>query len=88
VFDQIGLETAQEYTCEQIRSILQQFDSSDKCGYVLRAKGMVAGQHDQWIFFDYIPGSINVREGTPQSAGMICIIGTDLDESAVRTMFE
>ena len=88
VFDQIGLETAQEYTCEQIRHILQQLDGSDICGYVLRAKGMVAGLHDQWIFFDYIPGSIDVREGTPQSVGMICIIGTDLDESAVRSLFE
>ena len=88
VFDQVGLETVQEYTSEQIQSMLQKLQDRDTYGYILRAKGMVPGKDGSWIFFDYVPGSIDVRTGTPQPSGMICFIGTGLNKDHLRNLFE
>ena len=56
-------------------------------GQVLRAKGMVAGSDGKWIYFDYVPGESNVRSGSAQPIGKICVIGSGLDEAALCTLF-
>ena len=57
-------------------------------GYVLRAKGMVAGESGNWIYFDYVPGEIDIRDGAPQYTGKICVIGSELKEDAIRELIE
>lgn len=87
VFSDIGEETANKYTVEQIETALQALQDEEKCGQILRAKGIVEGTDGQWIHFDYIPGEPEVRTGEAETTGMICVIGVDIKEDAVRGLF-
>ena len=87
VFDQFGVETAKRYTMEEMQSILEQLEDEEACGMVLRSKGIVEGENGQWIHFDYVPGEPEVRTGTAEATGMICVIGTGLKKDYIRGLF-
>ena len=80
------METAKKFSEEDIRNALNALDSG-KYGEVLRAKGIVSGEGDQWIHFDYVPQEHNVRFGNVGIIGKLCVIGSDLDEVAIAAMF-
>ena len=86
VFTSWGRETAKKYTAEQISSILEELDSGEY-GIVLRAKGIVAGVDGKWIHFDHVPGEADVRFGSADVMGRICVIGFKLNEEAVAKLF-
>ena len=88
VFDSIGIETTKKFTQEKIREVLGAIEDQHKYGFVLRAKGIVAGEDGQWIHFDYVPGEPDVRNGSAEVTGRICIIGTDIDEGKIRQLFQ
>lgn len=73
---------------EKIREVLEAIEDQNEYGFVLRAKGIVAGEDGQWIHFDYVPGEPDVRNGSAEVTGRICVIGTDIDEGKIRTLFE
>lgn len=56
-------------------------------GTILRAKGMVAGADGQWIYFDMVPGEQEVRSGTAEYTGRICVIGSKLKEEKLAELF-
>ncbi len=87
VFTSWGRETVKKYTTEQIQKILSEFDKSDKYGFVLRAKGFVAGENATWVHFDYTPEEIDVRTGSASSIGKICVIGSKLCEHGLCELF-
>ena len=87
VFDQFGVETAKRYTMEQMEKILEQLEDEEACGMVLRSKGIVEGEDGQWIHFDYVPGEPEVRTGTAEATGMICVIGTGLKQDHIKELF-
>ena len=70
----------------QIEEILKQLDSQN-FGIVLRAKGIIPGQDGQWIHFDYVPGEINIRAGSPAVIGKLCVIGSDLVNDDIANLF-
>ena len=86
VFTSWGVETAKKFTCETIETALKKLDSREY-GFVLRAKGIVAGQDGSWIHFDYVPGEANVRTGSAAVTGKLCVIGSDLDEADIADLF-
>ncbi|MBP5308233.1 MAG: GTP-binding protein, partial [Clostridia bacterium] len=86
IFTSWGIETAKKFTESEIEEILKKLDSGEKYGTVLRAKGIVAGD-GCWIHFDYIPGGIDVRRGTAETIGRLCVIGCDINEAAVEELF-
>ncbi|MBQ2920215.1 MAG: cobalamin biosynthesis protein CobW [Oscillospiraceae bacterium] len=86
VFTSWGRETAKKYTAEQISSILEELDSGEY-GIVLRAKGIVAGMDGKWIHFDHVPGEADVRFGSADVMGRLCVIGSKLSEEAVAKLF-
>ena len=88
VFDSIGIETAKKFTMEKIREVLEAIEDQNEYGFVLRAKGIVAGEDGQWIHFDYVPGEPDVRNGSAEVTGRICVIGTDIDEDKIRKLFQ
>ena len=87
VFSEIGVHTAHKYSKEQIENALRSLENFTECGQVLRAKGIVEGEEGKWLHFDYVPGEGEVREGTPETTGMICVIGVDLEEEHIRKLF-
>ncbi len=87
VFTSWGVETAKKFTKDEVENALEELDSAIEYGIVLRAKGIVAGQDGQWIHFDYVPGETNVRYGTAEVTGRICVIGSQLKEDALKELF-
>ena len=88
VFKNFGIETAKKFTKAEIESILNEFSNKEKYGTILRAKGYVASTDDEWIYFDYIPDTPDVRCGAPSVIGRICVIGTDLHEEKIKELFK
>lgn len=86
VFSSWGRETVNVYTKEQIKDILTALDSGDY-GTVLRAKGIVAGEDGKWIHYDFVPGEPDVRTGSSEVIGRICVIGCKLDEEKLSKLF-
>ena len=87
VFTSWGVETHKKFSAEQVRHALEVLDSG-KCGMVLRAKGILAAQDGSWIHFDFVPGEIDLRTGSADITGKLCVIGSKLDEAGVAALFE
>lgn len=87
VFSSWGIETTAKYTPERISEILGELSSNSRYGTILRAKGIVCGQDDRWIHFDYVPGEPDVRYGAAIVIGRVCVIGSGLDKSAIAKLF-
>ena len=87
VFTSCGIETAKKFSTDEIKNILEELENEEKYGMILRAKGIVEGT-DGWIHFDYIPGEADVRSGCAGVIGRICVIGSELNENAVKALFE
>ena len=81
------METPAVYSREAVDSILEALQDEESYGFVLRAKGMVPGADGTWIYFDYVPGESNVREGKPDVTGKFCVIGSKLKEEALSRLF-
>ena len=86
VFTSWGVETARKFTAQGIEAVLKKLDSREY-GFVLRAKGIVAGEDGQWIHFDYVPGESNVRRGGAAVTGKLCVLGSELDEADIAALF-
>ena len=86
VFISWGRETARKYPREKMEAILAALDSGEY-GNVLRAKGIVDGG-SEWLEFDLVPGEWEVRAGSPDVTGKICVIGAELNEAALAKLFE
>ncbi len=87
VFGNIGLETAQRYEKEEIRSILGKLSDEEEYGRILRAKGILQNAAGEWFQFDYVPGEIDLRDGSADYTGRLCVIGADLNEKALTELF-
>ena len=88
VFASIGRETARKYTVKEITSALERLTDEESYGIILRAKGIVAGADGKWIHFDYVPGEPDVRFGSADITGRLCIIGSKINEQALTELFK
>ncbi len=87
VFTSWGVETPKKFTKVGIASMLAALEDESLYGFVLRAKGYVEGEGGQWIYFDYVPGDPDIRDGSPAVTGRLCVIGSKINEQALRTLF-
>ncbi len=87
VFTSVGVETTHKFTKERLENILDSLDDEHEYGIVLRAKGIVENEDGSWIHFDYVPGCPDVREGSADIIGRICVIGSKIDEAKIKELF-
>ncbi len=87
VFTSWGHETARKFSEPEIRAILAGLGDETKYGTILRAKGIVDATDGEWIYFDYVPGEIDVRRGSPAVTGRFCVIGSKMNEDALKELF-
>ena len=87
VFQSWGAETSKKYTAEDIGAILDKLADEGAYGMIIRAKGYVPAPDGTWVHFDYTPGEKDVRTGPANVAGRLCVIGANLNESAVKELF-
>lgn len=88
VFTSWGMETPAAYGKAEIEHILEELENEGEYGFVLRAKGMVPGTEGGWVYFDYVPGESNVRDGKADVTGKFCVIGSKLKEDNLAKLFE
>ena len=83
VFDSIGIETINKYTEEEIRSALSCLGEN-----IVRAKGIVPSSQGGWLFFDYVPGDVDIRKGSAAYTGLITVIGEKVDVNEMKRLFK
>ena len=88
MFTSWGAETPRKYTDDEVAAILEALLDEKKYGVVLRSKGIVPAADGGWIHFDYVPGESDVRRGGAQVTGRICVIGSQLNEDALKELFQ
>ncbi len=87
VFTSWGTETPRKYTEEEVKAALDKLANTDEYGVILRAKGMLPNVNGEWIYFDLVPGEYELRKGSPDYTGRICVIGTNPDENKLKELF-
>lgn len=88
VFQSWGCETIHCYTREELKQILLALNEEDTYGVVLRAKGMLKGKDEDWLYFDFVRHEYEIRHGQPTYTGRFCIIGQQLKKEALQTLFK
>ena len=86
VFTSWGAETPKQFTQADIDRILTALDSGEY-GAILRAKGIVPAADGHWLHFDYVPQEHEVRYGAADYTGRLCVIGSQLKEDGLKTLF-
>ena len=87
IFQSWGMETPKKFTEEELRGILSKLEDAERYGAVLRAKGIVDAADGNWYYFDYVPGEIDLRRGNPAVTGRFCVIGSHINEKALKELF-
>ena len=86
VFTSWGAETARQFAVSDIEAALKELDTG-KYGMILRAKGIVPCTQGGWIHFDYVPEEADVRMGSAEITGKLCVIGSKLVEAEIAKLF-
>ena len=87
VFTSWGRETPRKYTKDELGQILKTLSDSEEYGIVLRAKGMLPDTEGTWLHFDLVPGEYEIRNGSADYTGRLCVIGSKLDEAKLEKLF-
>lgn len=87
VFTSWGTETPHVFKKETIEQALKAFCETEDYGVILRAKGMVPAEDGTWIYFDMVDGEYELRTGEPDYTGRLCVIGTNVEEEKLKTLF-
>lgn len=87
IFQNIGVETARRYEEDEIRAMVEKLSDEEEYGMILRAKGILQKNDGTWFQFDYVPGELQMREGSADYTGRFCVIGTNIEEAALKALF-
>ncbi|MBQ3169122.1 MAG: cobalamin biosynthesis protein CobW, partial [Clostridia bacterium] len=83
VFENIGIETVKKIDKTTLENALKTFEDEEKYGVILRMKGILESREGGWIHFDYTPGEYEIRNGSADYTGRLCIIGVDLKKETI-----
>ena len=87
VFTSWGLESTRKYEADDLKSRLEKLADEETYGIVLRAKGIVPAEDGTWLHFDLVPEEIELRTGSADYTGRLCVIGSGLNETALAELF-
>ena len=88
VFQNIGVETPKKFEEADIRAALEKLEDERTYGPILRAKGILPLTDGRWLHFDYVPGEADLRYGSADYTGRLCVIGTKINEEALKALFK
>ena len=75
---------------EGLKSILEALSKTEdnEYGIILRAKGYVPStEGSDWLHFDLTPGEYEIRKGSADYTGRLCVIGSELKEDKISGLF-
>ena len=81
------METPRKFSEAELREKLDALENEEKYGTVLRAKGILNASDGDWIYFDYVPGEVDIRRGNAAVTGRFCVIGAKIKEDALKELF-
>ena len=88
VFTSWGIETPLAISKEQLEAFLYQLAHNEDLGLIVRAKGILrASDNESWYYFDYVSGDYEIRLGSPDYTGRICVIGSKINEQKIEELF-
>ena len=87
VFTSWGRETVRKFSRDEISSILKTLSEDASYGVILRAKGMLESETGTWTYFDMVPEEFEIRDGSPEYTGRICVIGSGMDEDKLEKLW-
>ena len=88
VFTSWGIETPIAISKTELEEFLNTLASSEDLGIIIRAKGILAASdNESWYYFDYVSGEYEIRLGSPDYTGRICVIGSKIDEHKIEELF-
>ena len=50
-------------------------------------QGLCRFPDGEWVYFDYVPGEVDIRRGGAAVTGRICVIGSKINEQAIKELF-
>ena len=86
VFTSWGKESPKSSSKADIDRILTALDTG-AYGQIVRCKGIVPSGDGKWLHFDYVPEEHEVREGSAEVTGRLCVIGAQLAEDKLAELF-
>ncbi|MCR5088818.1 MAG: GTP-binding protein [Oscillospiraceae bacterium] len=87
IFASWGMETPRRFSEDELRARLTALENGEKYGMVLRAKGILNAKDGDWLYFDYVPGEMDIRRGAAAVTGRFCVIGSGIHEDALKELF-
>ncbi len=87
VFTSWGMETSKTFSKDKLEEIFAKFENETK-GTILRSKGILqSDEGDSWLYFDYVPGQFEIREGKKDYIGKVCVIAAGYTEEELKNIF-
>lgn len=89
VFESWGKESVPPMEKSKLEAILHELAETGTYGNVVRAKGMVPSTDSaaEWLYFDVVPGEVEIRNGEPDLTGKVCVIGPEVNEDRLEEIF-
>ena len=87
IFDSWGVETPKRFSKKNLKNILDKLQNSGLYGEILRAKGIIQTEEEEWIQFDYVPEETQIKNTKPDYSGRLCIIGSNLNRNNIKKLF-
>ena len=87
VFDNWGIETPHVFKKADIENALKTFADGDSYGDIIRSKGMVEAEDKKWVYFDFVDGEYELRDGEPDYTGRLVVIGQHIEEDKLKKLF-
>ena len=87
VFSTWGKETPHKFEKSTIEKAMKAFANTEDYGTIIRSKGMVESVEGGWIYFDFVDGEYELRDGEPDYTGRLVVIGADIDEHKIEELF-
>ena len=81
------MESPKRFAEAELKAMLDKLADEAAYGLVLRAKGIVPSVDGKWIHFDYTPGETDIRYGSAEVTGRLCVIGSKINEENLKTLF-
>jgi len=87
IFTSWGLETPHKFDKETIENAMKAFADTEDYGVIVRSKGIVEGTDGKWIYFDFVDGDYELREGEADYTGRLVVIGAEINEHKIEELF-
>lgn len=88
VFTSWGIETVKSISKDKLIEFLEFLKSEQNIGIILRSKGILkAKDNDKWLYFDFVAGDYQIREGNPDYTGRIVVIGSKINTELIEKEF-